>query len=244
MVLRIVSKSLMLFVIKKSDNSNESLVEKQVSQEKSSFVESSFNVDKETAFPVNKKVEFTKPNHEKPVNKSVSKRGPLIILEGLLASYTGQVNAVRVKGVMLGCSRHMTGNIAYLLDFKEFDGGYVAFGGGAYGGRRKLATSEKISHCSLHCDAIWDDTSTFDLPSKLEDMFTMGVSSTLEATHIESFSDEDELEVDLGNIINSYKQEDDKTTSEQIEPTSIAKALSDLSWVEAMQEELLQFKLQ
>ncbi|GJU74128.1 hypothetical protein Tco_1265533 [Tanacetum coccineum] len=24
-----------------------------------------------------------------------------------------------------GCSRHMTGNIAYLSDFKEFDGGYV-----------------------------------------------------------------------------------------------------------------------
>ncbi|GKD57657.1 putative reverse transcriptase domain-containing protein, partial [Tanacetum coccineum] len=34
-----------------------------------------------------------------------------------------------------GCSRHMTGNIAYLSDFKEFDGGYVAFRGGAYGGR-------------------------------------------------------------------------------------------------------------
>ncbi|GKA95560.1 ribonuclease H-like domain-containing protein [Tanacetum coccineum] len=56
-----------------------------------------------------------------------------------------QVNAVRVKGgkpqhddkgfVDSGCSRHMTGNIAYLSDFKEFDGGYVAFGGGAYGGR-------------------------------------------------------------------------------------------------------------
>ncbi|GKB36579.1 putative ribonuclease H-like domain-containing protein [Tanacetum coccineum] len=29
----------------------------------------------------------------------------------------------------------MTGNIAYLLDFKEFDGGYVAFGGGTYGGK-------------------------------------------------------------------------------------------------------------
>ncbi|GKF85817.1 putative ribonuclease H-like domain-containing protein, partial [Tanacetum coccineum] len=29
-----------------------------------------------------------------------------------------------------------------------------------------------------------------------------------------------------------------------IEPTSIAKALSDSSWVEAMQEELIQFKLQ
>ncbi|GKB34673.1 hypothetical protein Tco_0879615 [Tanacetum coccineum] len=35
-------------------------------------------------------------------------------------------------------------------------------------------------------------------------MFTVGVSSTLEATHIESFSDEDEPEVDLGNITNSY----------------------------------------
>ncbi|GJU67824.1 putative ribonuclease H-like domain-containing protein [Tanacetum coccineum] len=34
-----------------------------------------------------------------------------------------------------GCSRHMTGNIAYLSNFKEFDGGYVTFGGGAYGGR-------------------------------------------------------------------------------------------------------------
>ncbi|GJV09170.1 putative ribonuclease H-like domain-containing protein [Tanacetum coccineum] len=33
------------------------------------------------------------------------------------------------------CSRHMTGNIAHLLDFKDFDGGYVTFGGGAYGGR-------------------------------------------------------------------------------------------------------------
>ncbi|GKE86284.1 ribonuclease H-like domain-containing protein [Tanacetum coccineum] len=29
----------------------------------------------------------------------------------------------------------MTGNITYLFDFKQFDGGYVAFGGGAYGGK-------------------------------------------------------------------------------------------------------------
>ncbi|GJY33145.1 ribonuclease H-like domain-containing protein [Tanacetum coccineum] len=57
-------------------------------------------------------------------------------------SYTGQVNAVRGKPqhddkgfVDSGCSRHMTGNIAYLSDFKQFDGGYVAFGGGAYGGK-------------------------------------------------------------------------------------------------------------
>ncbi|GKF04058.1 putative ribonuclease H-like domain-containing protein, partial [Tanacetum coccineum] len=131
-----------------------------------------------------------------------------------------------------------------------------------------------------------------------KDMFTMGASHTLEATHIEFFSDEDEPEVDLGNITNSYivpttpntrihkdhpidnvisdvksfvqTRRMTKHTSEQgflndvyeqkthdtlntclyacflsqIEPTSIAKALSDSSWVEAMQEELLQFKLQ
>ncbi|GJS55897.1 putative ribonuclease H-like domain-containing protein [Tanacetum coccineum] len=34
-----------------------------------------------------------------------------------------------------GCSRHMTGNISYLLDFQEFNGGYVTFGGGVRGGK-------------------------------------------------------------------------------------------------------------
>ncbi|GKB37883.1 ribonuclease H-like domain-containing protein, partial [Tanacetum coccineum] len=67
-------------------------------------------------------------------------------------SYTRPVNVVRAKGVNAvktsgkpqqddtgfvdsGCSRHMTGNIAYLLDFKEFDGSYVTFRGGAHCGR-------------------------------------------------------------------------------------------------------------
>ncbi|GJW04648.1 ribonuclease H-like domain-containing protein [Tanacetum coccineum] len=34
-----------------------------------------------------------------------------------------------------GCSRHMTGNMSYLSTFKEFDRGYVTFGGGAKRGR-------------------------------------------------------------------------------------------------------------
>nr|GFA46261.1 putative ribonuclease H-like domain-containing protein [Tanacetum cinerariifolium] len=34
-----------------------------------------------------------------------------------------------------GCSRHMTRNISYLTDFKEFHGGYVTFRGGAKGGK-------------------------------------------------------------------------------------------------------------
>ncbi|GJT99702.1 putative ribonuclease H-like domain-containing protein [Tanacetum coccineum] len=34
-----------------------------------------------------------------------------------------------------GCSRHMTGNMSYLTNFKEIDGGYVAFGGNPKGGK-------------------------------------------------------------------------------------------------------------
>nr|GFA52848.1 hypothetical protein [Tanacetum cinerariifolium] len=34
------------------------------------------------------------------------------------------------KGVIdSGCSRHMTGNVSYLSEYEEIDGGYVAFGG-------------------------------------------------------------------------------------------------------------------
>ncbi|GJW12808.1 hypothetical protein Tco_1578635 [Tanacetum coccineum] len=45
--------------------------------------------------------------------------------------------------------------------------------------------------------------SSYELDSP-KDMFKLGASHTLETTHVEFFSDEDELEVDLGNITNSY----------------------------------------
>ncbi|GJT74543.1 putative ribonuclease H-like domain-containing protein [Tanacetum coccineum] len=43
-----------------------------------------------------------------------------------------------------GCSRHMTGNMSYLTDYEEIDGGYVAFGGNPKGGKiiRKAQYSE------------------------------------------------------------------------------------------------------
>ncbi|GJV84251.1 ribonuclease H-like domain-containing protein [Tanacetum coccineum] len=47
------------------------------------------------------------------------------------------------KGVIdSGCSRHMTGNRSYLIDYKEIDGGYVAFGGNSKG--RKITRKGKI----------------------------------------------------------------------------------------------------
>ncbi|GKC76079.1 hypothetical protein Tco_1126853, partial [Tanacetum coccineum] len=40
------------------------------------------------------------------------------------------------KGVTdSGCSRHMIGNMSYLTDFEEIDGGYVAFRGNPKGGK-------------------------------------------------------------------------------------------------------------
>nr|GEU58922.1 ribonuclease H-like domain-containing protein [Tanacetum cinerariifolium] len=41
-----------------------------------------------------------------------------------------------------GCSRHMTGNMPYLSDFEELNGGYVAFGGNPKGG--KISVKGKI----------------------------------------------------------------------------------------------------
>nr|GEZ87617.1 hypothetical protein [Tanacetum cinerariifolium] len=58
------------------ENSNDSFVKEQVSENTSSFVKSPLNVDKETSFSVDKKIEFVKPkHHEKPFRKSV--RAPM-----------------------------------------------------------------------------------------------------------------------------------------------------------------------
>ncbi|GJZ82055.1 putative ribonuclease H-like domain-containing protein [Tanacetum coccineum] len=51
------------------------------------------------------------------------------------AQSTGHLQKEDQGYVDSGRSRHMTGNISYLSDFKEFDGGYITFGGGAKGGR-------------------------------------------------------------------------------------------------------------
>nr|GEZ26958.1 putative ribonuclease H-like domain-containing protein [Tanacetum cinerariifolium] len=45
-------------------------------------------------------------------------------------------HALKDKGVIdSGCSRHMRGNMSYLSDFEEINGGYFAFGGNPKGGK-------------------------------------------------------------------------------------------------------------
>nr|GEV28700.1 putative ribonuclease H-like domain-containing protein [Tanacetum cinerariifolium] len=62
--------------------------------------------------------------------------------------------ALKDKGVIdSGCSRHMIGNMSYLSDFKELNGGYVAFGGNPKGG--KISRKGKIRIGKLDFDDVY-----------------------------------------------------------------------------------------
>nr|GEV47687.1 hypothetical protein [Tanacetum cinerariifolium] len=90
--------------------------------------------------PRQAKTVVTKPNSQpiRHINRSPSPKA---------SNFPPKVTAVKVpqgnpqhalkdKGVIdSGCSRHMIGNMFYLSDFKELNGGYVAFGGNPKGGK-------------------------------------------------------------------------------------------------------------
>nr|GFC82515.1 ribonuclease H-like domain-containing protein [Tanacetum cinerariifolium] len=73
-------------------------------------------------FPMHK-VSAAAPSKPKPVLTTAARTG-------------NPQQALKDKGVIdSGCSKHMTGNISYLFDFEELNGGYVAFGGNPKGGK-------------------------------------------------------------------------------------------------------------
>nr|GFA56186.1 ribonuclease H-like domain-containing protein [Tanacetum cinerariifolium] len=54
-------------------------------------------------------------------------------------------HALKDKGVIdSGCSRHITGNMPYLSNFEELNGGYVTFGGNLKGGKIKIEIKIEI----------------------------------------------------------------------------------------------------
>ncbi|GJR41731.1 putative ribonuclease H-like domain-containing protein [Tanacetum coccineum] len=94
-------------------------------------------------FPTVAKIEFVRPKQqEKPVRKPVNAvkasacwvwRPTKLNNASIILKKHNYVDARDQGYVDSGCSRHMTGNTSYLLEFKEFDRGYVTFGGGAKG---------------------------------------------------------------------------------------------------------------
>nr|GEX15801.1 ribonuclease H-like domain-containing protein [Tanacetum cinerariifolium] len=70
------------------------------------------------------------------------------------ASVGSPQHALKDKGVIdSGCSRHMTGNISYLSNFEELNGGYVSFGGNPKGG--KISGKGKIKTGKLDFDDVY-----------------------------------------------------------------------------------------
>ncbi|GKA19964.1 ribonuclease H-like domain-containing protein [Tanacetum coccineum] len=92
--------------------------------------------------PINNNITFKNRNINQRVNtvrgKNVNIARPKAVVNVVQGN---NVNAsacwiLQDKGVIdSGCLRHMTGNMYYLTDYKEIDGGYVAFGGNPKGGK-------------------------------------------------------------------------------------------------------------
>ncbi|GKD69973.1 hypothetical protein Tco_1324063 [Tanacetum coccineum] len=63
------------------------------------------------------------------------KHGLLGIKELLQDNAAEGLNTASINMVDSGCSSHMTGNKAYLLDYEDLNGGFMAFGSDPKGGK-------------------------------------------------------------------------------------------------------------
>ncbi|GJR06781.1 putative ribonuclease H-like domain-containing protein [Tanacetum coccineum] len=92
--------------------------------------------------PINNKTTTKNSNSNQKVNTA----RPKAVLNDVKGNHVNAVKAsacwgnpqmdLHDQGVIdSGCSRHMTGNMSYLTDYEEIDGGYVAFGGNPKGGK-------------------------------------------------------------------------------------------------------------
>ncbi|GJR42455.1 hypothetical protein Tco_1310558 [Tanacetum coccineum] len=99
---------------------------------------------------IHKNTTFKNSNIDQRVNTVSGKKFNTARPKAIVKAVKGNnVNAVKASGcwgnpqmdlqdqgvIDSGCSRHMTGNMSYLTDYEEIDGGYVAFGGNPKGGK-------------------------------------------------------------------------------------------------------------
>ncbi|GJU79373.1 hypothetical protein Tco_1276443 [Tanacetum coccineum] len=135
-------------------------------------------LDRKKYFPTVAKIEFVRPKQqEKPVRKPV-KYAEMPKVVNTARPNSAVVNDVRANQghpqkedqgyADSGCSRHMTGNMSYLSDFKEFDGGYVTFGGGAKGG--KITGKGTLKTGSFDFDDVMDKVAIrYDVLTKINE---------------------------------------------------------------------------
>nr|GEU59682.1 hypothetical protein [Tanacetum cinerariifolium] len=71
-----------------------------------------------------------------PPRVTAAKAPVVIAAQSKKGTWGNPQQALKDKGVIdSGCSRNMTGNMSYLSDFEELNGGYFAFGGNPKGGK-------------------------------------------------------------------------------------------------------------
>nr|GFC04448.1 hypothetical protein [Tanacetum cinerariifolium] len=97
---------------------------------------------------------LTNKNFSQKVNNAKGKfytaRLNLAVVNAVRANQGNLQLELSEKGVIdSGYSRHMTGNMFYLYEYEEIDGGYVTFGRDPKGG--KIAGKGKISTGGLTC---------------------------------------------------------------------------------------------
>ncbi|GJX50394.1 putative ribonuclease H-like domain-containing protein, partial [Tanacetum coccineum] len=111
--------------------------------------------------PIHKNTTFKNSNFNQRVNTVKDKNVNTVRPKAVVNVVKGNnVNAVKAsacwgnpqmdlqdQGVIdSGCSRHMIGNMSYLTNYEEIDGGYVAFGGNPKGGKiTRKATKDETS---------------------------------------------------------------------------------------------------
>nr|GEW05128.1 hypothetical protein [Tanacetum cinerariifolium] len=157
-----------------------------------------------------------------------------------------------------GCLRHMTGNISYLSDFKEINGGYVTFGGNPKGGKitcKEIPSLEDIVYSNDEEDVGPDadfsnlETNISVSPSPTtrvykDHPFTQIIGGLTLAPQTRSMA---RMVKEQGRL-NTIYDEDFHTCMfacflSQEEPKRLHQVLKYPNWIEAMQEELLQFKM-
>nr|GEU42210.1 ribonuclease H-like domain-containing protein [Tanacetum cinerariifolium] len=75
-------------------------------------------------------------------------------IKGVQGNWGNPQHALKDKGVIdIGCSRHMIGNMSYMSDFEEINGGYITFGGNPKGG--KISGKGKIRTGKLDFDDVY-----------------------------------------------------------------------------------------
>nr|GEU34900.1 ribonuclease H-like domain-containing protein [Tanacetum cinerariifolium] len=102
-------------------NNGAPIIEDWVSHDEDENV-SKPKIEKKTVKPTFAKVEFVKSKEQGNLQKDLQEKG---VIDS-------------------GCSRHITGNMSYLTDYEEIDGGYVAFGGNPKGGKSLEKIQSKL----------------------------------------------------------------------------------------------------